>query len=361
MDVLCTYPQYPENKSQNLLIGRFIHLTLVVIFLLAPFGYVLAESDEQHTAQLIDGAKNEGKLLWYVTFNVPDANAIMLGFNKKYPFIKTDIYRAGSQAMVNKVLTEALVGRYVYDVIDNDILEGLTFKQKGIFGKYLSPQRRFYLTGDKDPEGYWTGIYANKVVLAYNTRLISSQKVPTTYQDLLDPKWKGKMGMDTKAYYEFAVWLSIMGGGEKGLNYMKKLSEQDIQFRTGRTLIGSLVAAGEMSIGLALYNHIVEQMKEKGAPVEWLALEPVIDKTHPLGVSARAPHPNAARLFVDYVLSREGQEIIANLYRVPTRTDVEAVVPKLKCKDKKTVPPDLNVLENFDKYIKLYNTVLMKK
>lgn len=142
---------------------------------------------------------------------------------------------------------------------------------------------------------------------------------------------------------------------------MKKLSEQDIQFRTGRTLIGTLVAAGEISIGLALYNHIVESMKGQGAPVDWVALEPVVDKTHPLGISARAPHPNTAKLFVDYILSREGQEIIASLFRVPTRIDVEAIVPKLKCKDKKTFPPHMNIVEDFDKYIKLYNNVLMKK
>jgi len=348
-------------KRSKSLIHCLIVLQLLLFSFFVPFGGAADQSDDQHTAKLIEGAKKEGKLLWYVVFSLPDANAVMNGFNRKYPFIKTEIYRAGSQVMVNKVLTEIKAGRNVFDVIDNDMLESFAFKEKGVFGKYLSPQRKFYLEGDKDPEGYWTGIYANKVVMGYNTRLVPPQDVPKTYEDLLAPRWKGKMAMDSKSYYEFAVWLQIMGGGDKGLAYMKKLSDQGIQFRSGRTLIGSLLAAGEFSLGLALFNTTVEFQKSQGAPVDWVALEPVIDKTHALGVSAHAPHPNAARLFVDYVLSREGQEIIAKSFRTPTRIDVDAIVPKLKCNDKKKVPPDMNIARDFEKYVKLYNTVLMKR
>ena len=349
------------NKCQKLRIGRLVVLFLFAIFVLSPLDGALAQSDEQHRAKLIEGAKKEGKAVWYAAMGGQDSDKLMKEFEKKYPFVKMECYRAGAEKILARVLEEARADRHIFDVTDNGILEGLTIKTKGIFGKYLSPERKYYSDVDKDPEGYWTGIYANKVVVMYNTKLVAPKDVPKTYEDLLDPKWKGKMGMDTKAYYELAVLMKIMGGGEKGLNFVRKLSEQNIQFRTGRTLVGTMVIAGEMSMGLFIYNHSIEEVKGKGAPVDWVALEPVIDKTHPFGVAARAPHPNAGRLFTDYVLSREGQEVIASFYRVPTRSDVEAMVPRLKVKDKKTFPPDASFVNDFEKYAKLYRTVLMKK
>ena len=150
--------------------------------------------------------------------------------------------------------------------------------------------------------------------------------------------------------------LKIMGE-EKGLEYMKRLAKQDIQFRTGRTVNTQMLAAGEFSIGIALYNQRVEEWKRKGSPVEWIVVEPVVSEMNPIAVSARAPHPNAARLFVDFVLSREGQEMISSFLRIPARVDVEAQIPELKLKGKKIWPIDLKIADDYDRYLKLFREI----
>ena len=349
------------KKSLTLVAGCLFTLFALSHSILICPHTAFPQSEKEDTAKLIEGAKKEGKMVWYAAVGGSDSDRLLKGFELRYPFIKAECYRVGAEKLLTKILAEVRADKHLFDVADNGVLEGETLAKKGIFAKYISPQWKFYPEEHRHPEGYWTGIYSNKVVIAYNTHLVSPKGVPKTYEDLLDPQWKGKIGMDTKAYYEFAVMLKIMGGGEKGLRYMNKLSEQNIQFRTGRSLILTLMAAGEISIGIALYNHSVEELKGKGAPLEWAALEPVIDKTHPFGIYSRAPHPNAAKLFVEFVLSKEGQEILASCYRIPTRIDVDAIVPRLKCKDKRMFPLDLSVVENFESYVKLYQNVLMKK
>jgi len=320
-----------------------------------------AESEEQRTAKLVEGAKKEGNLLWYSATEVKDSIELLDGFKKKYPFTNTGLYRGNGEAVLSRIITEARAKKHLWYVTINGGLKGELLKREGYLAKYPSPQRKFFPEGHMDPEGYWTDVYFNAFVIAYNTRLVPSQDVPKTYEDLLDPKWKGKMGSSDNPFDWFAaMFRKEVMGKEKGLEYMKKLSEQDIQFRAGKTLITNLVVAGEMSLGIALYNQGVEQLKEKGAPIEWVAIEPIIPLLHPLCISARAPHPNTARLFVDYVLSKEGQEILARQYRIPTRVDVDPLVPRLK-KGLKTLPFDPDIVDDYDKYVKLFRTIFLKK
>jgi len=157
--------------------------------------------------------------------------------------------------------------------------------------------------------------------------------------------------MPTNSYFWFANMLKTMGE-EKGLAYMKNLSDQNIQFRTGPTLNAQLLAAGEISVGIRLYAERIEQMKSEGAPVEWVGVEPVVPLTHPLGISAQAPNPNAARLFVDFVLSREGQKELAGFYKTPTRNDVQPLAPRLK--NINFIPFDETILNDYEEYVNLY-------
>lgn len=345
----------------KLLISCLITLLLLALSSLVPSDRAFGLTNEENTAKLIEGAKKEGRVLWYVVFSLQDAQPIMTAFEKKYPFIKGEIYRLGEGKMLLRILSEARANKHLFDVTGFGTFEFEILRKKGLIGKYLSPQRRFYPEGDKDQEGYWTGIYANKEVIVYNTKMVPPKDVPKTYEDLLNSRWKGKMAMESANYYWFAALMKMMGE-EKGLEYMKKLGEQNIQFRTGRTLICQLVSAGELTMGLGLHNSSPEELKGKGAPIDWVAIEPVIGKTHPTGISAHAAHPNAAKLFIDFILSKEAQEIVARSYRIPTRIGVEAIVPKLKLEDKKIFPPDVSMTEEeFDRYIKLYQKILMKK
>ncbi len=335
-------------------------LTLFICSLFAPSAGALAsQAEEELTAKLVEGAKKEGQLLLYHSMNVQEGDKLLKRFQEKYPFIKTEMVRSDSQAGLNKILAEDRAKKHLCDVMSFPAMSIEVLKRKNLLAKYLSPNGKSYPEEFKDPDGYWISNYFQLHVMAYNTRLIAPKEVPRSYEDFLGPKWKGKIGMDANAFYWFAGVLKIMGE-EKGLQYMKKLSDQNIRF-DGRILVVQLVAAGETSITMPVYNHRIEQMKSDGAPLEWSALEPLIAEVNAPSISAHAPHPHTARLFIDFLLSKEGQEIIASFYRLPTRSDVEARIPRAKAKGMKILPFDPAITDNYEKYVKLYREVLMKK
>ena len=338
--------------------GKLFCSLIVFSILLWPCftnGVARAETAES----IIEGARKEGKVLWYTAGTAADADILLKKFHEKYPFITPELYRTGSEKILVKILAELQAKRYIFDVVMETAAEGEIMNRKGIYAKYLSPHRKFYAEGFKDAEGYWTDLYMNLNVIGYNTKLVSPREIPKAYEDLLAPRWKGKMGMDTKAFEWFAGVIKIMGE-KKGLDYLKKLGEQNIQFRNGRTLNAQMVAAGEIDLSITCYNQRIEEMKAKGAPVNWKAIEPVVPEIHPLAISARAPHPNAARLLVDFLLSKEGQEIIASFYRIPSRMDTDPIVPILK-KGLKIMTPNFDLVDNYDKYTKLYRELLFKR
>ncbi|MFC1817093.1 ABC transporter substrate-binding protein [Thermodesulfobacteriota bacterium] len=347
------------NRIKLLVICCLVTIFLWLPLLKIPFDKAsAAQSEEARIAKLAEGARKEGKLLWYVVLSTPTAEKYRKEFQKKYPYIKFTYYRSGEERQMTRILSEARAKKHAFDVVTTNAFVGELLKKKRLLAKYHSPQRDFYPEGIKDPEGYWTSIYDNLGIIGYNTKLVSPREAPKTWNDLLDPKWKGKMGMDVKAYYWFASMLKIMGE-EKGLEYMKNLSDQNIRFRNGRTLNAQLLAAGEMSIGICLYNHRIEDLKGKGAPVEWIAIEPVVPTIHPLALSAHAPHPNAAKLFMEFMLSREGQEILKGDFYIPSRMDVKALIPSMK-EGLKILPFNPSILEDYDRYVNLYRNILMK-
>lgn len=343
--------------------------TRIIIFILLVFSFVswpsltmralAATAEEQTAAALVEGAKKEGKVVWYTMLTTAEADTVAKKFREKYPFIVPEMYRAGAEKMLTRILAENQAKRHIFDTLMITQAESEILNRKGLFTKYQSPQRKFYPEGLKDADGHWTDLYLNLNVIGYNTKMVSPREVPRTLEDLLKPRWKGKMGMDTKAYTWFASVLKQMGE-KRGLEYMKKLGEQNILFRTGRTLNAQMVAAGETDIGIALYNQRIEEMKAKGAPVNWVAIEPVVPEIHPLAISAYAPHPNAARLLVDYLLSKEGQGVIASFFRIPSRADVDPLIPAMK-KGLKIMPPDFSMVDNYDKYTRLYRELLMRQ
>ncbi len=348
-------------KRNNMVL--FCRLLLVFIFLSLPavtFNHASADQAEsERVAKLIAGAKEEGKLAWYTTLTVQESDKMLKKFNSMYPFIKTEMFRSGDQKILTKIMAETRAKRYLFDVVATTGISAEIMKVKGLFAKYISPHRQFYPADINDPEGYWTDYYLNLNVMGYNTKMVTPQEVPKTYEDLLNPKWKGTLGMDTKAYYWFANMFKLMGK-EKALDYMKKLSEQNILFRTGRTLNAQMLAAGEVKICLTLYNNRVEDMKVEGAPIEWFVIEPVIPEIHPIAISEQAPHPNAARLFVDFILSEEGQQMIVDFYRIPSRNGINPKIPRMK-EGLKILPFDFTIRENYEKYVKMYHEILMKK
>ena len=181
--------------------------------------------------------------------------------------------------------------------------------------------------------------------------------LPKTYRDLLDPKWKGKLGIEAKDQDWFASVVDVMGGGEAGLEFFRDLAATNgVSVRLGHTLLNNMVISGEVPLALTIYNYMPEQAKKKGAPVDWFALEPAIARSNAIGVARRAPHPNAALIFYEYMLG-EGQQYLVGMDYVPTNTKVASPLKGVKVLQ--TDP--IRSLDDAEKWTRLFEDTLTKR
>ncbi len=314
-----------------------------------------ARSQSAPDPKLIEGAKKEGQVIWYTTMTLDQSKQVVDRFEQKYPFIKTTLFRTGGGPMLNKILTEARGGRHAWDISVGRGEMVLPLKERKLITTYRSPETKMIDDDLVDKDGYWTAYYVNTYVLGYNTKLVKKGDVPKTYEALLDPKWKGgKISIDTEAYGMLEGLIGIWGK-EKALEYFKKLAAQDPIAKRGNTERVQLTVAGEYPLILA-YNITIERMTQKGAPIDWVALEPAVVQVNPLIVAANAPHPNAARLFTDFLLSKEGQQMLTGFQRVPVRRDVDPDPPRL-FKGFKRIIENPNDYENFEESVKRYQEI----
>ena len=321
--------------------------------LIAPFVAFILWADASYAQDRVANAKAEKKLVLYHSPNVPDTEKILERFRKNYPFIEVETYRANGEKLMQKITTEVRAGRNLADAYLLSGFQTWLLKGMGLLLQYASPERDKVLEALKDAEGYWTGVYWNLEVLAYNTNLVRSSEVPKAWQDFLLSRWKGQIGLEAEDIDWYTALLQVMGE-ERGKEFMRRLAAQQPQIRTGHTLLAQLIGAGEFALGPTIRIHEAERLKSRGAPVEWTAIEPLAPNP-PISVSIPkiTPHPNVARLFTDFVLSREGQLIIYELNRNPSRSDVPQPVPRAAKIKLMTVDHD-HVVKNYHRYANDY-------
>ncbi len=295
------------------------------LILITPYRAWSAQEDE-----LIEGAKKEGRVMIYHSNNISNYTSVIKRFKEKYPFIAVDSYQAPWSKLLFRVLEEEKARKSPPDIFDARSFAIHVLKEKGLLMKYVSPNFRFIPQEFIDPEGfYWSNCYSVMGV-AYNTKLVPLNDVPKSWDDVLNPKWKGKLFLEDRDYEWYGNMQEIMGK-EKGLEFMKKLSKQNVQFRFGKVLMNSLVAAGEIPIFLTAAGSMVEQFKEKGASVNWVAYDTIIGMPSSMGIFSHAAHPHAAKLFVNFLSSKEGQELLAmSTGKNPTRSDAKHKYPNLE-------------------------------
>jgi iron(III) transport system substrate-binding protein len=315
---------------------------------------ILTLTSDAYAQDLKARGEAEGQMMFYAAFNANDSKTLVDGFKQLYPKIDATFYRATDAQLMERILTEGRAGRNLWDVVMTTSFYGHNLKKRGMFAPYDSAERKFFRDGYKDPQATWTSIYTNYAALGYNTRNVPKTSVPKTHADLLKPEWKGYIGIDTRAYEWFGTLVKAMGD-EKGLAYMRELAKQ-VQLRNGRTILAQLTAAGEFKGALSAYSQTFEQMKPAGAPVDWVYLNPVFANIHPVGLSAKAPHPNAGKLFIDFVLSKRGQELIRGMSRIPDRTDTPPEQARLIDGIKPAFAPT-EVLEEFERYAKTFHEI----
>ena len=307
---------------------------------------------------LVEKAKEEGKLVAYLAMNAADAVTVQATFEKKFPQIKVDLVRAGAPAMLQRVLTEYRGGKIFADVVLGFGFIHYELGQLKLLARYESPERPNYVAQFKDKDGFWTNVIPIVHTIAYNPKMLQPAELPVRYTDLLLPKWKGKAGMNSNNIMFLAAMMTHFGK-EDGMDFLQKLAAQAPQVRGGGTLLTTLVAAGEFPLAFSINENNVENFKLKGAPIDWVRVaDPLYGELVPIGIMAGAPHPNAARLFVDYTLSKEGQELFRNLGKVPARNDV---VPKFNIdRDKiKMIPPEEEARTGY--YAQLFGDLFVKR
>jgi iron(III) transport system substrate-binding protein len=300
-----------------------------LLFALTLHFYPLASASAAERDRVLEAAKKEGRLVLYTGMDTEEANLYTKEFSKKYPFIKTEIFRASGEKVQARFLVEHRANVHSADIFQTSIVQVYQLKNSGLLAKFVSQEAAHYPGGFKDPQGHWTAFYQIPYVIGYNTRLVAVKDAPASYEDLLHPKWKGQIALETEEYQWFYHLLQIMGE-DKGLAFMRKLAGQNLQMRKGHTLLAQLVAASEVALATVVYSNRVERMKAKGAPIDWVKFKgPTITAINAISIPDKAPHPNAAKLFVDFALSKEGQNLLRGLRRIPARPDILPDPPTL--------------------------------
>jgi iron(III) transport system substrate-binding protein len=328
--------------------------SILLLFLLECFFGSGAFCQPSGQASLIEGAKKEGQVVWYATLNISDSNALLNRFNQKYPFIKTELLRAGSEQLLNRILTEDSAGRSAMDLVNLTTINAL--KRRGLLQPHRSQEFSAYTQQFKDADNYWATLYNIYYVIGYNAKMVPPKDSPKNWDDFLDAKRKGKIGMDQEEYEWYAATLSYWGR-EKAQKFHQALAKQGIHWNRGHTMISQLMAAGEFPLGI-VYAHRVESMKKSGAPIEWVkTADPIFVTLSPVAVAAKARNPNAAKLLMDFVLSREAQLILRSANRLSGRSDVEPLVPEMHPSKLKIAAIDPSVGEELTKYSKEFRQI----
>ena len=314
------------------------------LLILVPLRPLLAATNDA----LIEAAKREGEVVFYASMNLGEANTLIGKFEERHPFVKVKLNRTGSEKLLSKVLTEARAKKMSADVIQTVEFSMHIFNRSGVLARYV-PQSNSVYSKEFKQEGFWTTVYYNPYVVAYNTKLVAPRMIPKTYNDLLDSKWKDKMMMEgTKADW-FAGMLQIMGQ-EHGLKYMRQLAAQRPVPREGHELLAQLVAAGEGALDINIPASSVDRLKEKGAPIDWVAIGGAVPAIMVgIGLSEQAQHPNAAKLFIEFALSREGQKLQQAFGRLVARSDLAPEQPAA-LKAIKMVPVNPALAEKMSEY-----------
>jgi iron(III) transport system substrate-binding protein len=309
---------------------------------------------------LIAKAREEKDLVWYTTTSAGDNQAIIAGFTRKYPFLKAQTLRTTGEKLRQRVLAEAAAGQFFSDVVSVSGLEMGVLKSKNLLQPYVPPEGESYPAGAKDRDGYYTAIYARNFVIGYNTAMIPEKDRPKDWPDLVEPRWKGKFGIDEEEFEWYGTIIDYWGR-EKAGKYMKALAAQQPQLRRGHSLLAQLMAAGEFPVAL-VFPFEIEQLKRRGAPVDWSATsDPIVTSINVVALSAKAPHPNGAKLLINYIISEEGQNIIRDVSRVPVRPGVKPLAAKLDQSTLKIryVPADM--FRKIPEYEKEFREIFWKK
>jgi len=327
---------------------RKLFFALFVAFVVYP---ILLSSQDRVAA-----AKKEGALTLYTTIAEKDLPTLVKPFESKYG-VKVTVWRAGTSNVLQRAVQETAAKKYDVDVIHIGAPEMEALAREQVLLPITSPVQNDLQPGSVPAHRQWAATLLSVWVQAYNTKVIDKASLPKTYRDLLDPKWKGKLGVEGKDEDWFASVVDVMGGGETGVKFFRDLvATNGLSVRQGHTLLNNLVISGEVPLALNIYNYMPEQARKKGAPIDWFAIEPAIARSNGVGVARHAPHPNAAMLFYEYLLG-DAQQYFVRMDYVPSNIKVTSPLKGIRIVQANPA----RSLDESDKWTALFQSTLVRR
>jgi len=287
---------------------------------------LLTYSGDDREQAILDGARKEGQVVLYSSLIVNQATRpLSQAFMKKYPFIKMTFWRGDTEDIIARLSAEARANNIVADVIEGTGVGEAAVEAK-LTQPYFTPMVAAMPDRYRDPRGHWASTRISYFSIAYNTRLVPAGQVPKSYDDLLDPRWRGKLAWRIGSTSGTPLFLTNirLARGEDATDYFRRLATQKIiNFGSGsaRTLVDRVIA-GEFPIALNIFAHHPLISRAKGAPVNSQLMDPVPSTAGTVLIPRGVRHPNAALLLADFILSQEGQQILASAEYFPVRPDV---------------------------------------
>ena len=326
----------------------------------ADVAAVAALKGAERTARLIAGARKEGELLLYSSLTQDDQLRLAADFKSRYG-VALKFWRGSQTHILQRVITETRGGRYEFDALETNAPQIEALAREKVLQRIDSPYIAEVLLPETLPaHGEWAPDRLNLLVYAYNTDSVKRAEVPKSWHELLAPRWKGRIGLESTNVEWFAALVEAMGE-QAGLDLFRRLGANGVAVRTGHNHSAALVAAGEIALMLGIYSHDAERYRRKHAPVDWFVLPPAIVLPSAVAVSRRAPHPHAAVLFYDYLLS-EGQRFYLQVNRVPANRSYDSPVRRLvQERQPIRIVNSQEAIDDYDKWQGLYKRLIVDR
>jgi iron(III) transport system substrate-binding protein len=304
---------------------------------------LVTNAEPDRMERLVAGAKQEGTVAVYSSAAIDDMAALTTAFEKKYG-VKVRLWRGSSENIVQRAVVEARSGRLDADVFETGALAMESMRRERLFQEIKTPALSELLPQAILPHREWIGTRFNVFVAAYNTRLIGKDELPKSYQGPLDRRWKGRLGVEAEDSDWFGAVVSVLGE-DKGLRLFRDIvAANGVSVRKGHTLLANLVVTGEVPLALTTYAYKVEQLRKNGAPIDWFIIPPGVARFEGAGVARRAPHPHAAILFFEFMLT-DAQALLLDRDFFPVRA-------KAKSLPKDAVVNFIDPVKGLDEYSK---------
>ncbi len=320
-----------------------------------PLAAIEKLQGETRIKALVDAARKEGELMVYHSTQTSDLKPVFDAFTAKYG-IKVKEWRSSSENLVQRVISQTRAGKLEVDLIENNSPEMEALRRENMLRPMDSPHFADLRPGTLGAHRAYATSTIDVFVQAYNTEKVSRDELPKTFEDLAHPRWKDRLGIEAEDQAWFGTLLNEIGR-DKGMQLFRDVvAKNGMSVRKGHTLLANLVSAGEVPMGLTVYNYKPAQLKAQGGPIDWVVLQPAVGQLHAVAVHGQAPHPHAAALLYDFFLG-EGQALLGKMGFVPSNAKVPSPLGDMPIK---YIDP-AEALDKQDLWLKTYQDVFIRR